>query len=748
MSGRSLRRLSCALLGVVWACGAAAAQTAAVEADRAPTRYPVNIDAYPRPSMRATRTTAHIEIDGALDEEAWQTTEAVDEFIQSKPRVGFPASERTVVRILYDDERIYVGAICYDSEPDKVIATSLEQDFDSPNGDTFGVTFDTYHDKRNAYMFLVNPRGAWKDAQVFDDSRYENAQWEGVAYERTRMGNEGWTVEIAIPFTTMRFDPESPDHAWGLNFLRRIRRKSEEAFWAPLDRRQIVHRMSQAGTLTGLEGLRSGRNLQLKPFGVASRTLGSLRAANVKPNEFDGGMDLKYGVTTSMTLDATWRTDFSQIEVDQEQVNLTRFSLFFPEKRDFFMENAGVFTFGDLTERALRSGAGPRDFTLFHSRRIGLTDSGKPIDIVGGARLTGSAGAFQLGVLNMQTEDGPTGEAAENFTVLRLRRAVRSTSDVGAMFVDSQKTGTGSGLDYSRSYGFDVNLRPRRNMILQSYLAAVDGPGLSGNKTAGRLTVGYRDNLWDTEAFFKQIGDGFDPHVGFVRRNAMRQTYGTFGAHPRPGLRLIEEVNPYVEVDRITDLDSVLETRTDTLGFDTLFKDGSRMMLEHRDNFELVRDAFKVSSATVPAGEYSFRETSVSYQSSLARKLSARTGLTQGAYYGGDKTSVSVGALWRANAQLLFDLSLDRNDITLNGAPVTADVCGGRIRYAFSTTLFTNAFYQYNAAAKQSVINARLDFLHSPLSDLFVAYTERRDTSTDDVLERVFSVKLTKMLAF
>ena len=746
MSGRVTSRAFMALAICALAAGSAGGQTADT---RVAGPYPVDIDKSPRPSMRAARTTAAMKIDGVMDEEAWQSAEPVEEFIQSKPRPGFPASERTVVRILYDNDRIYVGAFCYDSEPDKVIATSLEQDFDSPNGDTFGVTFDTFHDKRNAYMFLVNPRGAWKDAQVFDDSRYENAQWEGVAYERTRTGPEGWSVEIAIPFTTMRFDPNAADQTWGINFLRRIRRKGEEAFWSPLDRRQIVHRMSRAGSLTGLEGLRAGRNLQIKPFVLGSDTTGTLRPSDVKRRKGDAGLDLKYGITPTLTLDATWRTDFSQIEVDQEQVNLTRFSLFFPEKRDFFMENAGVFTMGDLNERALRSAAGPRDFTLFHSRRIGLTDGGKPIDIIGGARLTGNIGKTQLGVLNLQTEDGPAGEAAENFSVLRLRRALPASSDVGVMFIDSQKTGDGTGLDYSRSYGFDLNLRPRPAMILQSYLAAVQAPGATGNKTAGRVTVGFRDNLWNTSAFFKQVGDGFDPHVGFVRRKAMRQTYATFGAHPRPGIALVEEVNPYVEFENITDLHSVLETRTSTLGFDTVFKDVSRLSFAFDDNFELVREPFKVSSATVAPGEYNFHATSISYQSSLARKLSARTGLTVGPYYGGDKTSISVGALWRANAQALFDVSLDRNDITLNGAPVTADVYAARVRYAFSTTLFTNAFYQYNAAARQSVINARVDFLHSPLSDLFVAYTERRDTAgAGSVLERVFSVKLTKMLAF
>jgi len=747
MIGRSTSR---ALITFIFLAGAAAAvraQTPAT-ADTARGPYPVNVDTAPRPTMRATRTSAPIVIDGALDEAAWQTAEPIDEFIQAKPRAGHPATERTVVRILYDDQRLYVGAICYDSDPGKIVVTTLEQDYDSLNSDTFGMTLDTFHDRRNAYMFQVNPRGALKDAQVFDDSRYENQAWEGVTYQKAVIGSEGWTVEMAIPFTTLRFDPASSDPAWGINFVRRIRRKNEDALWAPLDRREFVHRMSKAGTLLGLDGLRAGRNLQVKPFALSSNTAGALRPADVKATTFDAGMDVKYGVTPSMTLDLTWRTDFSQIEVDQEQVNLTRFSLFFPEKRDFFMENAGIFQFGDLNERALRSGAGPRDFALFHSRRIGLTNSGKPISMVGGGRLTGTAGGFQLGLLHLQTDDAP-GAAAEKFSVFRVRRPVAGASDLGFMFVNSQKTGEGDALAYSRSYGVDVNLRPRPNLIVQSYIAATQAPGATGNNMALRFTVGYRDNFWDTSTFVKQIGDGFDPRVGFIRRRDMRHSYATFGVHPRTALPMIQEVNPYVEIDYITNLNSVLETRTATFGFDTQFRDGSRLFFEHRDNFELVPEAFKVSNATILPGEYSSRESAATYQSSAGRKFSARTTLTRGAYYGGEKTSLDVGALWRATSQLLFDVTLSHNDITLGGKPFTADVLGARVRTALSTRFFTNAFFQYNAAAEQSVVNLRLDYIHSPLSDLFVAYTERRNTAeTGGILERVFSVKLTKMLAF
>jgi hypothetical protein len=280
-----------ALLLTASAAGVARAQTPA-ESDRPRPRYPLNVESAPRPTMRATRISTPIEMDGVLDEAAWQLAEPIDEFIQAKPETGYPATERTEVRVIYDDKNIYVGAICFDSEPRKAVTTTLEQDFDSPNSDNFGVTLDTFHDRRNAYFFQVNPRGALKDAQVFDDSRYENTAWEGVTEQKTTMLEDRWIVELKIPFTTLRFDPSSTDPAWGINFLRRIRRKNEDALWSPLDRRDFVHRMSKAGTLLGLEGLRKGRNLQIKPFALASDTTGSLRPSNVKAGKADAGVDL------------------------------------------------------------------------------------------------------------------------------------------------------------------------------------------------------------------------------------------------------------------------------------------------------------------------------------------------------------------------------------------------------------------------------------------------------------------------
>ena len=351
---------------------------------------PPNPEAVPRPSTVAVRTSQRVLVDGRLDEPGWSAAEPLTGFLQSQPRPGAPASERTVVRVLYDSEYIYVGAICYDSDPSKMFSPGFDQDFDTHNSDVFGIALDTYHDRRNAFMFATNPSGALFDMQAFDDSRTINRAWEGVVHVKTAVHDSGWTAEFAIPLTTLRFQSSRGDQTWGINFLRRVRRRNEESYWAPMHRYHRLHTMSLAGTIQGLAVLRQGRNLSLKPFALAANGVGELRPPDQHGTSGDGGVDLKWGVSSRMTLDLTYRTDFSQVEVDEEQVNLTRFSLFFPEKRDFFMENAGVFAFGDISMQNYRLGSSPRDFSLFHSRQIGLLPNGQPVPMLGGSRLTGT----------------------------------------------------------------------------------------------------------------------------------------------------------------------------------------------------------------------------------------------------------------------------------------------------------------------------------------------------------------------
>ena len=711
----------------------------------AQTATPIDVEAAPRPELRATRTQGPIVLDGVLDEASWSEAPVVDRFIQSRPDRGLPLTEETEARILYDDEAIYIGVEMWDrAGPDGLTIPSLEQDFQSGNSDIFGITFDTFLDRRNAFMFLVNPMGAVKEAQDFDDSRSENAAWEGIFEVRTRVHERGWTVEWRIPFSTVRFDPDREVQDWGMQMMRRIRRSNEEGYWAPLDQRDRIHKMSKAGTLRGLEGIRSGRNLLVKPYLMSARAQPGDRSTDWTA---DGGLDVKYGLTPRLTMDLTWRTDFSQVEVDQEQVNLTRFSLFFPERRDFFTENSGVFDFGDITERNYRSGSSLRDLTLFHSRRIGL-QGGQEVPIVAGGRLTGRAAGMEIGALSMQTRSA-LGLPDENFSVLRAKRSLEGIGDLGAIFVNRQSTDGSS--TYNRTYGFEANLQPSRHLRVNSYLATVDDSQITGGSTwAGRVWAGWRDDFWNASAGVRHVGDAFVPRVGFVRRPGVRTGYATMGVHHRPGLAWINEINPYLEVEYIADLDGRLLTRTQSASVRMSFRDGSRVSADVTDNFERLDDPFEVvDDAIVPAGDYDFREAAVSAGTSAGRALSGSIRLSRGGFFHGDRTGVTLGAALRASYKLAFDASVQRNRVSIPGAAdFDADVYGLRATFAASTTFFTSAFVQYNSATDDVVSNLRLNYIHAPLSDLFLVFTERRNREGMRPVERFLSLKVTKALAF
>ncbi|MDZ7780227.1 MAG: DUF5916 domain-containing protein [Gemmatimonadota bacterium] len=708
-----------------------------------------DLDAAPRPEATAVRASGAIAIDGVLDDDAWADASVIDRFIQQKPDPGLPATERTEVRILYDDEHLYIGAEMFDSDPSSLVIPTLQRDPNTRDGDAFGFTLDTFHDGQSSFAYFINPGGAVRDVQTDDDGRVSNAAWESAHEVQTRIHERGWTLEMAIPWSTLRFDGGLEEQVWGLNLLRRIRRKNEDATWAPMDRRWALYVMSRAGTLSGLDGITPGRNLSVKPFLVGSHPSGSLQAQ--AGTELDAGGDLKYGLTPGLTLDLTANTDFSQVEVDQQQVNLTRFSLFFPEKREFFLENSGLFQFGDQGQYSQRNGATNRDFTLFHSRRIGLTPSGAPLPILAGGRMSGTAGPVSVGLLNVQTRE-EDGFEPENFTVARLRGEPAPGLTTGGIFVDRRATSSSSAAN--RSWGVDLSWEALDNYLLvQSYLAGTDATRADGTEldggTAGRISAAWRDPFWEIETLYRQFDDTFDPGVGFVRRRGIRHGYGTVGVRPRVAWGPLQQLNPYVETHYFADLEGVLETRELRGGLDVDFDDGGTAGVSVTDRFERVPSAFTVRGATVSTGAYAFREAEASYTASRARALSGEFSVGGGGYFGGERLSVRGSVLGRLGYTALLDLSAEHNRIDLPGqAPVTADVYGAKLDLFFSTRLLTSAFVQYNEATEELITNVRFNWIHAPLSDLYLVLTERRDTAAGEVLERLLSLKVTKLISF
>ena len=680
-----------------------------------------------------------------MNEPSWARAQPLGDFVQQLPKTGFAASFPTVVRVLYDDDNVYVGATLYDPEPSKAITAGLERDFNSGNSDIFGVVFDTFLDRRNSFLFLVNPHGAVRDEQTWNDSRNIVEAWEGVIYVKTALNDSSWSLEMRIPTRTLRFDASRDPQAWGVNFIRRVRRVNETSYWAPLDRQHRVHRMSRAGTIDGFDGLRQGRNLQIKPYALGGHSSGAQVASSSLGSRFDGGLDLKYGVTPQLTLDLTTRTDFSQVEVDQEQVNLTRFSLFFPERREFFIENSGSFTVGDVTERSYRMGSSLSDFTLFNSRRIGLTADGRAIPIAGGGRLTGRAAGWEVGLLNMQTQRFGT-TPAENFAVARIKRNIFGNSDIGLVYLNREGTDSSS---YNRSYGLDANIRLLGNLIINSYLAGSAANGTASDGTAGRVSVAYRSAFWNSSAMYKRVSDDFDPGIGFVRRRALQQWFATTGFHARPGIPGIQEVNPYVEVAYITDLSGRLETRTIEGGLQVNLQPDGQFNAQFEDQFDRLERSFEIfPGVNVPAGGYNNREGMVQLQSGQGRPVSGNIRFATGDFYGGARNVYGFGGVWRLRYDLSLESSITRNDVALPGGSFLADVAGFRARYAYSTRLFGSAFVQYNTQSKSLVTNARMNFRYAPLSDVFLVYTERRNTLTDVRNERSVALKFTRMLQF
>lgn len=718
--------------------------------------YPVDPTAIARPSLRATRAVDAIRVDGYLDEADWVRADSTTtDFIQVQPSPGYPASEQTVIRILYDDRNLYIGATLYESEPDKLIVPGLEQDYRTTDSDILGIALDTYHDMQNGFLWAINPAGAVWDAQAFDDSRNVNVAWEGIVDVRTSVESDRWTVEMAIPFATLRYNPSEREQTWGLAFSRRIRHLNEESNWAPTERQYKLYKFSLAGTLTGLENLPKARNLWVKPYLLGSRLSGQVEPGGSSAG--DAGIDVKWGLTSRLTLDLTANTDFSQVEVDREQVNLTRFSLFFPEKRDFFLENDGTFGFQDVTIRNYRTGSSSRSFKLFHSRRIGLSPDRTPLPIAAGARLTGKVGKnIEVGFLNVQTrsDDGLADGGffpAENYAVARVKAIFGATATVGAMFVNRQETATAFD-GYNRSFGVDGNVTLFDNLVVSAYAARTEERDPTGD-SRGALMVqaAWRDPLWDVSVLAKHIGNDFNPGLGFVNRVGVRRLFTTVGAHPQLGSRRVIELNPYVDVDVYTDLEGVMESRSVTPALSVLFRDGGLFRAEASNRFERLFAPTSIAGAMLEAGTYEWREARVSYVLSGSHKLSGTLSVSGGDFYDGSRFSLGGTTRFQPNPHFSLDLGIQRNDLSLGGRDFTADLYSARVRWARDVRTFVMGFLQYNEATDELITNLRFNLIHAPLSDLFLVYTERRslaDDVSEPVLERGVTLKVTKLLPF
>ena len=697
-----------------------------------------------RKALRAMRTAAPIRLDGDLSEPAWNTAEAAVDFVQAEPYEGSPATEATEVRVLFNEESLFLGIFCRDTEPERILTNSLKEDFDPQDDDSFEIILDTFLDERNGYLFTTNPHGAKRDAQVTDEGREINVDWDTVWDVRTQRTSEGWMAEIVIPFKSLSFEENRTQGVWGINFGRRIRRKNEIVYWSPVPRRYEITRLSLAGELRDLEGIARGRNLRLKPFlatDFSRFAAGDHIVARVRP-----GIDAKYSITPSLTLDLTGNTDFSQVEVDEQQINLTRFPLFFPEKREFFLENSGIFQFGDLPgERGSRS----RETQLFFSRRIGLSDDGEPIPIWGGARLSGQVGKYRLGFLSMQTKETHLGPG-NNFAVARVKRNILANSDIGAIFVNRQAS---EGGDYNRAAGVDANFRFGQNFTVNGYLAKTFTDGVEDRDLTRKVTTQWRDNLITVQTIFTELQENFNPEVGFVERVGVRTFRSRLELKPRPPRNpLIREFRPHVYPDYQMDEDNRLVTRTFHYGFDTVFHNGSVIEIKHENFFDRLDEPFRIRrippAVTIPRGDYNFSLWGMEMQSDPSRRFFGTLDYRNGSFYTGDRITVVATGTFRANERFAVEGRYTRNNVQLREGSFVNNLIASRVNYYFSTRMFLNALIQYNSDLKQVTSNIRFNFIHHPLSDLFLVYNEQRDTSGAGQNDRAVTLKYTHLFSF
>ena len=689
---------------------------------------------------RALRTEEAIVLDGVLSEESWLLAEPAADFIQAEPSQGEPSTQRTEVRILFDSESLYFGIVCFDDDPGGIVANSLRRDFASADEDTFAILLDTFASSRNGFLFVTNPNGAKRDVQVSNEGRELNESWDAIWEVQTSINEQGWTAEVLIPIRSLRYG-QGQEGDWKVNFGRGIRRGNEVAYWSEIPRRYNITQVSLAGTLLGVsrDEIHPGRNLSVTPYVIGNLT----DQRGHRDGDFDFGGDLKYGITPGLTLDLTYNTDFSHVEVDQQQVNLDRFRLSFPEKRDFFLENQGLFEIGSV--RLHRGTPDVEDPAVFYSRNIGLSPDRRTVPIAGGARLTGRMGAYELGLLNIQTEETQT-QGPENSSVLRIKRDVLGRSWIGGFLLNRQ----GPDRPGNRVYGIDGLFRPRDDVIFNSFLAQSQTPGIDGNDWVLRVEGQY-DSRWllliGTHA---DIQEDYRNDLGFTTRTGVRAERFEM----RPRLRpweggAIREIQPVFNVRYVTDMDNRLVTRKQSIGIDFFFQNGAFLRLRGRNYFERLDKDFAIrSDVLVPLGDHNYEEQGLEFNTDRSRALSARVTWYQGEFWDGDKTSLQLGAQFRPDYHISTELNFTRDSVSLPGGDFRVDLLRFRLRYAFNTRTFLDTLIQYNSEDDRVTSNLRFNLIHHSLSDLFLVYTEERSTSGENRTDRVISVKYTHLLGF
>ncbi|MDQ2922342.1 MAG: carbohydrate binding family 9 domain-containing protein, partial [Acidobacteriota bacterium] len=634
-------------------------------------------------------------------------------------------------------DAVYFAVTCYDSEPEKIIATERRRDQSPEKDDSFWIVLDTYNDHRNAFLFATNPLGVRFDQRITDEGRDVDLNWDGEWEVSARRTSAGWTANIKIPFKTLRIKGDRKQ-VWGIDFQRLIRRKNESAYWSNYHRNYTFLNVSQAGKLVGIEDIETGYRVRLKPY-VAPRV--SNIDGNVSPgqgNAFNAGLDVKYRVTPSLTADFTIHPDFAQTDVDEQVVNLTRFPIFFPEKREFFREDLGLFEFGTDAGSGNRDA---RDLKLFFSRRIGLSSRGEPVPIIAGAKVTGKVKGFNVGFINMQTRalrfvpqaapitssTGRPNEPGSNFTVIRIKRDVLARSSLGAIFTNR----TSGGANHNRAGGVDANFRFFQNLQLQTFVAKTETPGLKGEDWSWRGRAFYDNDFISAELAYLDVGKNFNPEIGFVPRVDQRSTTANFQVKPRPKHGPVRQFQFSSRIDYTENRRNILESRRwHYFTVRTIFQSGDRIVVDQHKIFERLPSPFSIRpDIRIPVGGYRSHDIRIEYQASSARKIAGddfAQVTREWGFFGGDRTQLKLNPEAKFSKSFSVNFGYTLDDVHVPQGSFRAHVVNSRANYSFSNNLLTSLTVTYNSLNDLFNARFRLNYIFRKNDNFFIVYDEGR----------------------
>ncbi len=670
--------------------------------------------------MNVVRAVEPPVMDGIVDESSWTLADVATNFLQREPREGQPATERTEVRILYDDENLYVGLIAYDSDPSAIIATELRRDEIGHrfrgSDDIFTVLLDTFNDGRSAFQFTVNPLGTRYDATIRNE-REVNSDWDEAWKAAAQITSRGWEAELVIPLRILRYSAGASD--WGVDFERQILRKNEQVAWSNYRRDFQFIAVSQAGDLRGFENLSVTQRFRLRPYFLGTVT--SLFEDPGRTNNVDeqlGIDDLKIQLTSNLTVDLTYNTDFAQVELDEQRVNLTRFDLFFPEKRDFFLEGANNFSFGQ--QSGLSGGFEAPVLQLFHSRNIGLSEFGEPLPIDFGAKMTGKIGSGNLGFLHVRTGDSEFGDG-QGFTALRWRQDVLDRSFVGGLVTNVE----GPDGHTNTVVGADVSFTFLDNLNISAFGARATDDLDEEGKYAGQFRIGWQSDLWTASVDVMRIDPGFRSDLGFVlREDVVRRDY-LASFNPRPDVSWLRSVTFDTFFTTFHDTRGDLVTRQGSAGTFLNFESGDAIGVAYLNTFERLDFPFQIHpEVTIPPGEYEFNSLDVFAFTFDGRRISAATMGTFGQFFDGTILSLSPEVTIRFSEKLQLSPAFSYNKIDLPGGSFISNLLNARASYSFSDRWLTDALVQYNNLFNTVSIFARLRYIYRTGDDIYLVYRQ------------------------